>query len=142
MDEYNYDESSCDETQKSSIHAYTENNDQLQVLYEMRCKEVRDLIGERDGLKGQLEEERAVAENRRVLSENLLEQCQVSMNQLQEALVAKTEKIGDFEKIVVELKRQCEEKVREISEVICVFFSCFFKGIVWIVCSCAKKMKF
>lgn len=125
MDEYNYDESSCDETQKSSIHAYTENNDQLQVLYEMRCKELRDLIGERDGLRVQLEEERAVSENRRVLSENLLEQCQVSMKQLQEALVGKTEKIGEYEKIVGELQKEGEEKKREIHEVIEGFKKCF-----------------
>lgn len=130
MDEYNYDESSCDETQKSSIHAYTETNDQLQVLYEMRCKELRDLIGERDGLRGQLEEERAVSENRRVLSENLLEQCQVSMKQLQEALVGKTEKIGEFEKIVAELQKEGEEKNREINEVIGVFLVFFGQFLI------------
>lgn len=117
MDEYNYDESSCDETQKSSLHVYTENNNQLQALYEMRCKEVRELLEERDTLKRQLEEEHNVNENRRILSENLLEQCQVSMKQLQEALVAKTEKIGDYEKLVYELKNQCQEKVNKITEV-------------------------
>lgn len=126
MDEYNYDESSCDETQKSGLLAYTGNNDQLQVLYEMRCKEVRELLEERDALKKQLEEERNVNENRKALNENLLEQCQMSMRQLQEALIAKTEKIGDYEKLLSDLRNDSELKLKEIVE---VFFVCGFKGV-------------
>lgn len=76
---------------------------------------------EREALQKQLTEERNVNENRRMLSENLLEQCQVSMKQLQEALVAKTEKIGDYEKIVNDLKNQCQEKNNEITKVIIVY---------------------
>lgn len=114
MDEYNYDESSCDETQKS----YAENSNQLQFLYEMRCKEIGDLIVERDALKKTLEEERNVNENRKALSENLLEQCQVSVQQLQEVLVAKTEKINDYEQKLIELHGDFERKLKEIQEVL------------------------
>lgn len=110
---------------------YTENNDQLAVLYEMRCKEVKELLEERDCLKAQLEEERSIGENRRVMSENLLEQCQVSMKQLQEALVAKTEKIGDYEKVVNDLQSECQEKVKEIYKVIFWFFYVFKDSFIY-----------
>lgn len=136
MDEYNYDESSCDETQKS----YAENSNQLQFLYEMRCKEINDLIAERDALKKQLEEERNVNENRKALSENLLGQCQVSVEQLQEALVAKTEKITDYEQKLSELHSDLEKKLKDIKKVF-VDFSISSCGYVYF-CSCKMKTKF
>lgn len=123
LDEYKYDESSVcsgDETQKNSLQAYTE-GDQLQMLYEMRCKEVKDLIAERDALKAEMNKERTVNENRKALSDNLLEQCKISMGQLQEILVEKTEKIEDYEKALKALQIEYEEKLKKIDEVLTGF---------------------
>lgn len=78
----------------------------------MRCKEVLELTRERAALRERL----AQIENGDAINRNLLEQCHVSVQQLQEALVRKTERAKEYRDKLKETEEMMESNHDVIKE--------------------------